>query len=329
MSTIKKDVTVKVVKEKKAKEHVVKKNKTIHLNYYQLELDKIGDKEGDDKRISDAFKSPPDKFKNLVRVEDDGKISLYSKGLVVRNVNLIYGTLIHTQHKDLPFTYNADLQMSEELKIEEEAGLGTPTSFLFDPEVNIVMIESVKNGVGIGSFCDFFKLNFSLEALSHQIVINPAEYEKLDKFSTITKVHFKIARLRGASPFKKTPGSIKWLIDGADTTGANIMEMTIGVGRSTKLALVLSNTRSLINELLGNAGHDSKDVKMLTVTGNADGFSDEVDLIKQRVKSEISVELLRKNSLGAIDDRYNELYSAYVENKKSLHDAYKAKQKTE
>lgn len=172
-------------------------------------------------------------------------------------------------------------------------------------------------------------MNLSLDALSSQIVINPAEYEKLEKFGTITKVHFKIARLRGATPFKKTPGPLSWLIDGADTTGANIMEMTIGIGKSTKFSLALAKTKDIINELFKHTGKDNKDVKMLTVTGNVDGFSDEVDLIKQRVKSEISVELKRKNTLDKVDERYNELYSAYTEHKKSLHDAYELKQKTE
>jgi len=328
MAKAKSTTSPAIRKEKKKKENIpsiLRNEKTIHLNYFQLELDNLKEKADNAKRISAAFKASSKNYTTLVRAEDDSRISLLGRKLYSKNGGLIFGTLIHTKTRDFPFAFDDNSQTASELPIPDDQGLATGTSFLFDPEVNIVMIESVKDGVGIGAFCQFFERNLALESLDAGIVIDPADIQRLQSFKLISKVQFKIARLQGASPFKGEKTALGSLIKTADATNTNILEMTMTSGRARNSTLLLSTTMAMIDEIRRHISKENKDVKKMLVTGRSstDGYSAEIDLIKQRIRSEIKVEVVRKNNITSIEQRYNSLYSAYVEHKQKLHRAYK------
>jgi hypothetical protein len=315
----------KDTKAKKDKAPVVKKDKPITLNFYQLTIDDLADKTENAKIISKSFKTPLENYGSLIREEDDGRISLFSNRLTTNENGLIYGTLVHTQFKDLPFMGSNENDTYSELPIEDDKGLGYDVSFLFDPEVNVVMIESARNGVGIGAFCEFFRKAFSIAHLDSAIVINPGELARFKSFKWFTKIHYKVARLQNGSPMLGEKNAIGDMTRTAATTGSNEMEAILSAGRFKNASLVSEVAMGVIEGILRYTSKDNKDVKKLLVTGKSsvNEFTDEIDLIKQRVKSEIKVELRGKNNLNGITERYRALYSAYIEHKGALHKAYK------
>lgn len=319
-------MATQVKKEKQQREPkktVAKKDKVINLNYYQLYLDNLETKTVNAEAIRNAFKKPPKPFVSLPRIDDESRVGLKGRALQEKENGIIYGTLIHTQTKDLPFASHDLTDTYQDLTISEDAGLGYPTSFLYDPEVNIVMIESVKNGVGIGTFCKFFEMNLSLPHLDCAIVINPSGLQKLNSMQRISRFQYKVARLQSGNAMRNEKNAVGGLISAADSTGNDVMEVILTSSRSKKSSLAKEVIKGMAESVMKYISKDNKDVKKLIVTGSIDGFTDQVDLIKQRVKSEIKVELLRNNSLASIGERYNALYSAYVENKSNLHKAYK------
>lgn len=310
---------------KKPKQPVVKKDKVITLNYYQLELDNLTDKAENAELIRNAFKSPPQAFTSLVREEDDGRISLLNGQLSTHENGLIYGTLIHTQFRDLPLEGSTADENFTELALGDDKGLGYDVSFLYDPAVNIVMIESVKNGVGMGVFCAFFEKNLRLQSLIATVVINPGQLNKFRSYKWFTKIHYKVARLQNNDSMKNERNALGDMIKAADKAGTNEMEVILSAGRYKNATLVSQVASAVIESVLKYTSKDNKDVKKLLVTGKSklNEYTDEIDLIKQRVTSQIKIELVKKNSLKGISEKYKALYSAYVEHKAGLHKAYK------
>lgn len=320
-------MTEKVTKEKKEKvKKEPRKDKDVNLNFFQLSLDNLTAESENAIKISEGFKNVPNKFSRLKR-DDESRISLLGDKFYVlpSSTELLYGTLIHTQTNDLPFGFDDESQKAEELPLKDGQGLGYQTSFLIDLDVNIVMIESVKNGVGIGDFCRFFENNMTLTSLDASVVINPKEINRLRNMKNITKFQVKIARLQSGSPFRDAKMSANQLVKAADDTNTDMLEVTMSSGYAKNKPLDKEKILTYVYELLKYKNKENKDVKKLIVTGKSSdgGVAIPVDLIKERLHDKHKVELVRKNNITPMDEKYKSLYGVYMNHKTMLHKAYK------
>lgn len=301
--------------------------KIINLNFYQVELPNDGSqKDIKEKRniISNSFKNPPSKSSKINR-EDGSSISLLRSKLHNDANGLIYGTLIHNQKNDLPFSFDDETQTDEALGIAENRGLGYETSFVLDPVVNIVMIENVKNGVSIGSFCRFFEDYLNVKPIEYNLVINPSEMQKLYDMTAITKFAVKIASLRNGDPFAGKKVSSSQIINAADKTNTDTLEMSLSIGFNRGTSLDLSTIRSYVKDFLKIKTDDKKQLQKLLISGKVGDESptDIIDLIEQRLKDTIKVKRVRLNSLDSLNDRYGLLTTKYLLHQQSLRIAYK------
>lgn len=320
MAKAKKEVAPKPAKEPK-------KDRDVKLNFFQLGLDNLTSDYENAERIRTAFKLPPKPFVKTKR-DDDSRISLFGKKFHSNpESDLLYGTLIHNQTKDFPFGYDDDEEQEEKLQLKDNQGLGYPTFFLYDPIINLVVIESAKNCVGIGDFCVFFENNLSLPSLDAAVVINPTEISKLNNMKSIVSFDLKIARLRSASPFKDKNMKLSQIVKAADNTNTDTLEVKMSVGYFRSESLDKNTIIGYVKEALRFKTKENKDVKKLIVSGRSSdgGGAIPIDLIKERLHETIKVELVRQNTIGGATERYRNIYSAYVTHKKNLHEAYAIK----
>lgn len=229
---------------------------------------------------------------------DDGTVNLHGK-LKASSAGYILGTIVNNQMTDIPPSYDNETHALSQLRLSETQGLGHPTSFLFDYQINVLMIEVVRNGVGVGAFCKYFRQNLGLPLFDASVVINPADYEKFNNMTHIRTFEVKIARVENGSIFSTTGKSraVGQIIDSADNTNTKALVYRLTAPR--KESLKLNQIKNFVNGFL--KFKDTEEVTALKVTGKEvdDDNAFPIDFIQQRLKDSMTVE--RERLIGNFD----------------------------
>lgn len=293
-------------------------NKKINLNFFQL-IPQTPKQEEEEKKeqiiaIHEMFDDAPDSFRSVRR--GDWTVSLYGK--LHKKEGVFLGTLIHTQLNDIPPSYDRNVDKIARLPLEEGTGLGYQTSFVYDPETRIIMIESARNGVTINGFCAWVNTNFEIPLLDAALVIDPSQIEKVFSWNTIKKFSVKIAKLESGTIFKGKKKSLGQIINSADDTNTGVLEYTIRADRGKGQSLALSKIRNWVRDFL--TYKETDEVEQLIVVGQEteDSPREQIDLIKERLRDFISVRTERLNGSFQIDERQTLLTEKYKEHRKLL-----------
>ena len=300
-------------------------DKKIALNFFQLnpetENPDTDEHKEQLKSIGDIFTQLPTSFQSIHLSES--RVSIY--GNIEKNGSYYLGTLIRNQISSIPPSFDEAASKLTKLPLGDEQGLAYPTSFLYDPNVRIVMIESVRNGVSIGTFCSFLNKNFHNGDKVHpSLVINPAKISEFNNMTMITKFQVKIARIQSGTIFNsKKNTSIGQIIHSSDNTNTDTLDYALSV-RKKSSSLNPSKIRNLVNSFLKY--DDSKEVRKLIITGkeDEDSTSDTINFIDQKLEDFITVKKERLIESFDINDHYTKLLEVYSNHKSSL-SVYKVK----
>ena len=300
-------------------------DRIINLNFFQLSPYRPKSEEdykNKYKAIQEGFSNLPDRFKSLRRVEDI--VNLYGN-IQVERAGYLLGTLVKTQMNNIPPRFDNDTQLLSPLELEDNQGLGYPTSFLYDPQTNIVMLESVRGAVGASAFCSFFHNNIKLPKLEPSLVINPVNIQDFYKMKTITKFEVRIARLENGSIFRENKKkSFGQIIDSADETNTNVLEYKLSASRNG--SLTVDKIKDFVSDFL--KVNDTEEVKTLKVTGKEldEDRLHPIDFIKQRLRESIVMEQQRLIGNFYIQDKYQKMEDAFNRHRQALINAYSLKE---
>jgi hypothetical protein len=289
--------------------------KTINLNFFQLVPESV-DQENPNKQvqaIKNIFENIPAVFNSIPRT--DGTVNLY--GSIEKRGDLFLGTLVKNQTSDIPPSYDENNNDLQALPLGANQGLGYSTSFLYDPEVRIIMIESQRNGVSIGVLCSFLNHNFDVPKLDAGIVINPTEMANFLEMGSYNKFQVKMARLENGAIFNSKNRAIGQIIHAADNTNTDTLEFSLTVKKKYD-TLSLSKIRNFVNTFL--KFKDSEEVTVLKVSGRSDedAGSETIDFIQQRLKDNFTVEKVRLNSSFSVKEHYDKMIVAYNKHRGGL-----------
>lgn len=302
--------------------------KRISLDFFKLEPVTKNEEEIPDlaQGIRKALTDIPDgfKFNSLKRTDD----RIFMFGELVTKRPYILGTLVRVQLQDLPPSFDEHTQNLEPLKLSMAQGLAYPTCFLYDPDVNVVMIEHPRGGVTIGTFCKFLMVNLDIPKLDASVVINPVEMEKFLRMGVINRFHVRIAKVEDGDLLAgEGPKAVSQIIDSADQTNTDILEYKLSV-RSAKgkgNTLSLARVRKWVNTFVKYK--DTNEVQVLKVTGKDEENeqTSAIDLIKQRLREWISVEKQRLNGSFMINEKHEMMVEVYNKHRDGLLNMYKRK----
>lgn len=288
------------------------RTKLINFDLYQLSLPK-----DDGRLIKDLIKD------NLLTNEkfngSNGPISKYGDFDI--HGTLIQGTMCHSQMLDIPPSIDVTTNKIEELELRPEQGLAYLTSFIFDTETSIIIYESNKNGVSFGSFCDYLSYCFGVTIIS-ELVLNPADLERLQGWTQVTKFHVKVARLQNGTILDANKKAVRDVVQLASDTDANILETKITIGRSRLESLRKGRIIELVKSFIPYK--DTEEVQFLEVSGReGDESVRPIDFIKNRIRLKIYVEKKRFTVSFSIKDKYDEMNIEYLKIRHTLIKAYK------
>ncbi len=291
-------------------------NKKITIHFFQLcpEVETEEEIIAGNEELMKLFDSIPANFQSIGY--EDSKVNLFDD--LKKRSGLILGTLIRNQISDIPPKYNDVSRNIEPLDLTKDQGLGYATCFLYDPSLRIIVIESIRNGVGIGTLCTFLEKNFSLtNKIEAKFVINPSDLTRFYEMGSIKKFEVKIARIEGGSIFNQKKKSINQITSAADQTNTDVLEYSLSVNRGHD-TLSLSKIRDFVSNLLKFKG--SEEVKTMKVTGKSfdSKSSDTIDFIQEKMVDSIIVERVRVVQSFKTEDHYDKLIEVYRKHKKSL-----------
>lgn len=297
--------------------------KNVNLNFFQLNpIDESVDADEykkEIKAIAEMFNSPPTKFAQINLTEFH--VNLY--GNIEKQGDYFLGTLIKNQISSIPPSYDESTSTLAPLPLADHQGIAFSTSFLYDPSVRIVMIESVQNGIGIHLLCSFLNRNFKIPRIEPSIVINPSKLQEFLSMTVVSKFQVRIAKLQSGTIFStKKNTALGKIIHSADETNTDYVDYALTARRSSTLKK--SRILMLLKSFLKY--EDTQEVQKLVVTGkeNEDAESDTINFIEQKLRDYITVERHRLISSFEINDRYEKLLEVYHNHKPSLN-VYKIK----
>lgn len=148
---------------------------------------------------------------------DCGKLDSIIKGSthaldcysVTDSGDYITGALVSNQHADLPLTYTQQKKEFGLVPLVEGQGLGRVNCFVFEKRRRILLLESPGEGYSTArDWCLYFRAMLLKEKEGRLPAIHPAIIERPDaravfnRFIRVTRLRFRIARLRDVSMFK-------------------------------------------------------------------------------------------------------------------------------
>lgn len=237
----------------------------------------------------------------------------------------IFGTMANNQMNDLPSAYDNKTKKVAELPIVPTAGLAHYTSFLFDKELQIMLYEVKQIGVSFGLFCEFYEKNYNLPTISANLVIDPIDYKRLNKFNIIKKFSVKIARLQHGNLFSNKKPELQKLINIADSTNSGTIEYILTAKNPKDESLTLSFIKNAVRELLKYK--KTEEVQVMEVTGKEteEEAADKINFITNRYRLTIEVERKRYNASFALKEKYEAMKNEYMKVRPELLKAYKPK----
>jgi len=297
--------------------------KRIPLNFFQLvPLEEENEKEAGKAQLN-AIKTVLATLPATFLPINLSESRVYLYGSIIQRNGLYFGTLLRNQVANIPPSYDETDAKLEPLPFSNTQGLAYQTSFLFDPTYRILMLESVKNGVGISTVCDFINLNYPNVSIQPALVIDPQKLQDFFNMTTISRFSVKIAKLESGSIFSnKTNTSLGQIIKSADKTNTDTIEYALTAHR--KNSLNKGRISGLVRSLLRY--NDTEEVQKLLVVGKEDdeGRRESIDLIDQKLRDSIEVERVRLISTFPVDEHYLKMEQTYATHKPHL-SIYKTK----
>ncbi|MFN4247555.1 MAG: DUF6731 family protein [Flavipsychrobacter sp.] len=302
---------------------MAQKLKPLNLNFHQIvPFFKTGEDVNQEKfkEISNAFKNLPPKCRPLIRAESE--LEFYKDVRLDKATGLYLGTLMNTQTSGIAAKYKKSNQTLSKLGLGDDEGLGHPVNFLFDPIVNVVMMESVRGGTSVLGLCGLLGVNVNLPTIEPVIVINPAKMNEFFKMKSFLKFKVKIARVQNGNIFnQKRKKSIAQITQSADNTNTDTIEYALTVRKGSD-SLSKSFIQHAVRDLL--TFKDTGEVEVLEVAGKEeeDGRMETINLIEHALKDTIKVQKERLHGDFERDERFQLLIETYNKHKLLLRKVY-------
>lgn len=239
------------------------------------------------------------------------------------------GTIVCASSDNISGKVNLDTLDIERLNIGEAEGLEKHSTFLLDPQNNILVLE--KGGITSLQLCNYLSYCSKLPKCDVALIINPSEIQKFYKMHRITKFSVRVAQIESGSIFsnnKEQPLPIDQVIESADGTNADELHYEIKTSsrKTQKNSLDKSKIANFIKSFLGFK--ETEEVTELKVTGE---YLDEegsnrivpLDLIKERLYDVFQIETDRHSSIFHIENKYQGLLRIYAKHRQSLLNVYK------
>lgn len=185
----------------------------------------------------------------------------------------------------------------EVIKLNYDEYVGEPTMFLYDVLLHRCMIKSNRYSLSEKDYINIFKEHIAIdEDIKLKNFVDPDFESKLKNggFKKIEISMFGLNKFDGKDINKK--GSLNSFLKSAKDTGANTLNIKIGLGHTRDVYLNKKKTTQIIEDI----GKVIDFISMAKASVNNNGKTEDVDILRAILKSEIEYIINPRDSV-----RYN------------------------
>lgn len=210
------------------------------------------------------------------------------------------------------------------VELAKDQGIADRTGFLYDPEVNTLLLESSVPGVTRGRFRRFYgRLNRVKGEIELPPILTKDAYENINDINRVTKFKVKIAGGVNGDILDGDKTAVGRSIDIANKMDAPQLELVISVGRAWRNdELNRNSVIEYVKDAIGLSDQEIVSFDSLNLVGrDVDEERKELNFIRDRMKysTEIQPDPDRTIPYGK---RSGALLEAYEENKSEIYEMY-------
>jgi hypothetical protein len=279
-------------------------NKTFNVGFYQIEY---GDNETTEiihdyfKGWSDESTGPAEKLKS-----DYHEL----RNLQNNNNKIIYGEFVKFRDSDLPHIGELGNKVEHEIGLEEREGLIEKNYFIYYKRYNLIVYQQNGNGSTANQFGQYLT-QVTGETTVLQPILEPGAMARLMK----KDMKPKYLEVSFAKPKNKDiiPNDLwtKDVFSMLNNSGGNNAFIRVSLGQGSRGRFLNQSVKKSIKELMRHT-----DVKIARLKVDEDGIEHPIDLIADRIKSTITVQM--RGRYPVRHEVFQELKSSYNEQKKAI-----------
>lgn len=186
----------------------------------------------------------------------------------------------------------------EELFLKDDEGIGEQTTFFYNTQTRVLLLQATQSGVTISAFIKYFQLMINLiEDIYVDPVIQASAVQKLAQMQEISKFEVQVAGLDKMDIFKNTSYGVKEIVNLTDSFFAPVISLNLSVGRKKRESLSLDMVKDTALDLLRISSHNKREIKKIRISGSSnDSDNIYIDLLKDRMRESIDIKKSRRIS---------------------------------
>jgi hypothetical protein len=179
----------------------------------------------------------------------------------------------------------------ENVSFQENEGLGEESAFLYDPQTNVLILQSNRLAATASSVISFLeRFAPSGGPLDLQAIMDRSATDALSRFRTITKLSVNMAAMDLGRVHGDKKYSVTHLASIASELSAPSIKLDVSVGHGWRTqGLSLEPVKRMIHDLM--SARSALNLKTIEISGRTDDEDFEaLDLITQRLKDVVLVD---------------------------------------
>lgn len=206
----------------------------------------------------------------------------------------VHGLFIKVRMDGIPPKANIKTGEKHAIELDDDEGLGEDTVFIFDPSLNVLVLQRNRIGVTPSQFSRYIHDNCDLDGdIRLAPILVEGAYQRLAQFGVFRKLRVRVSPLVSNEIFRGQGHSVSKLADLSQEFQSPVIDVSFGMGRAKKGSLLPAAIKEMIDSLLYIRDQNTQAVTNLEITGKDDDDSDTnfIDLIEERMVEEADVAL--------------------------------------
>lgn len=234
--------------------------------------------------------------------------------------NLFLGEIIKAKQNELPFKYDYEEGKKENLGFDKNEGLGTPTHFLFDKNLNILMLQA--GGVGIKQWKKFYEINYGVQ-IETPYVIDPKSFNNVFNMNYLKRINIKVKKTKSIGEDQPEPevDSLFNIKEIAKNTDTDMFRFEL----SSKEGLSLGPVKQIVQQY-SKLNEEYKESIIVEGKDENKETTDVFDLVTNRYYDKIEIPSKKNLSEISTTDIFNSMIDKYVSIENDLNTIYKWKE---
>lgn len=249
-------------------------------------------------------------------------IRLQEMHLSDEHQGLIIGDMVKIRLDDFPPKTKINGEQ-EDVELDDDEGFGESTAFIFDSNINVLIMQRNRTAVTESGFAKYFT---EKGRTSSAILLNPIlkdnALERIENLSEYRKFEITLSDTNSLSGQAKIGHTLSKMVDYSNIFNGQKVSIIVSMGHKRGS---LTNIKTLARNLIELSSNCYGNVEKVQISGK-EGSGDPIeiiDLLEFKVMDSKSIEIVR-NYEESRKIRQNALLASYRDNKEALEERFRS-----